>query len=122
MDDAADGDEVMRCTICQIRPPCANGVCKVCEGRMRRDQHAARAAGLALDVFQAPTPAQPLASTLTPGRVHDLVLSACQNGGSFEVHNISENVLMERIRDPASGTDLVILSCTSVDELREALK
>lgn len=112
----------MKCTICQIRPPWAKGVCKVCDGRMRRDTEAARTAGIKLDVFQEPAAARPLASTLTPGRVHDLVLSACQNGGSFEVHTISENVLLERIKDPASGTDLVILSCTCVDELREALK
>jgi len=89
---------------------------------MRRDQHAARAAGLALDVFQEPTQTQPLASTLTLGRVVDILDAASRDGGSLVVHNISETVLFMRAHDPASGTDLVILSCSSVDEFREALK
>jgi hypothetical protein len=89
---------------------------------MRSDKSAAKAAGLTLDVFQEPAPAPQLTSTLTLGRVVDILDAASRNGAEFTVTQISDTCLLERVTDSTSGTSLFRISCCSVGELREALE
>jgi len=112
----------VKCTVCRVRPQFANGICRTCEGRIRRDRLHAEANGISLDVFRAPGQPERIESTLTLARVVDILDAASRNGGEFTVTQISDTCLLERVTDSTSGTSLFRISCCSETELREALE